>query len=335
MATFDIFNDDAFTVSSLSQTIVDIPRVNTPIGNSGLFSEAGISTLTMMIERQGSSLKLVPAAPRGGVRQPVTLGPRGMLPVSAIHLPQGGAMMADEVQGIRAFGKESEVEAVSARVRQKLVKMKAQLDLTMEYHRIGAIKGLILDADGVTPLLDIYALFGMTQQTVFFNFASASSDIRQIAVNVKRAIQAKLGGRSFTKIRVKCSRDFFDALVGHTTVKKAFELYNANSFAREDHSGKPFEFGDVIFEEYSGGVGDVDFIDAGEAYAYPEGVSDLFQTHYAPADYMETVNTLGLPYYAKQELMAFNKGVELESQSNPINFCSLPEVVLKLSVNAS
>lgn len=88
MATFDIFNDDAFSVSSLTQTITDIPRVSTPIGDTGMFNEYGISTTTMMIERQGSSLKLVPSAPRGGIGQPVTLNGRKMIPVSSIHLPQ-------------------------------------------------------------------------------------------------------------------------------------------------------------------------------------------------------------------------------------------------------
>jgi hypothetical protein len=33
--------------------------------------------------------------------------------------------------------------------------------------------------------------------------------------------------------------------------------------------------------------------------------------------------------------MGFNKGIALESQSNPINFCSLPEAVIKVSAAAS
>jgi len=90
-----------------------------------------------------------------------------------------------------------------------------------------------------------------------------------------------------------------------------------------------------VFEEYAGGIGTHDFIESGFAYAYPEGVQNLFQTRFAPADYMETVNTKGLPYYAKQELMKMNKGVHLESQSNPITFCSLPEAVIEVSAAAS
>ena len=50
---------------------------------------------------------------------------------------------------------------------------------------------------------------------------------------------------------------------------------------------------------------------------------------------METVNTLGLPYYAKQEVMKFNKGVEIETQSNPICLNTLPEAVIKLTAAAT
>lgn len=336
MATLDIFQNDAFSVSTLRGTINDIPRVSTPLGDQKLFTEYGIATTTMMIERQGSTLKLVPAAPRGGIRQPVAMGGRSMIPVAAVHLPQSGSVLADEVQGIRAFGKETEVDQAVALVKRKLTKMRAQLDLTIEYQRIGAVMGIVMDYDGTTPLLNMYDTFGMTQQEFHMNFASATSDIKAKAVQVKRAIQQKLGGRSFTKVRVKCSASFFDALIGHATVKKAYELKDQNQFARDDQTGTAFEYPrGIIWEEYAGGIGDTYFIPDGEAYAYPEGVSGLFETAFAPADYMETVNTEGVPYYAKQERMKFDRGIELESQSNPINLCTLPEVVMKLDVDAS
>lgn len=335
MAHFDIFTDDAFSVSSLTQTITDIPRVATRLGDSGLFTEQGMATLSMDIERQGSSLKLVPAQPRGGVGEPVKLGGRTMINLRSVHLPQRGSMLADEVQGIRAFGKETEVEAAVTRFKTKLALAKSQLDITMEHHRIGAIKGQVLDADGSTVLLDVYAAFGMTQQLKPMILGVTTTKVKQKVVEIKRMIALQLGGRSFTGVRVLCSQSFFDDLTGHTTVEKAFELYNQNSYARTDQSGSLFEFAGVTFEEYAGGIGTHNFIPDGFAYAYPEGVSGLFQTWYSPADWMETVNTQGLPYYAKQEVMAYNKGVSFEAQSNPLNFCLLPEAVIKLTSAAS
>ena len=336
MATLDIFQDDAFSVTSLSSTITDIPDVPTKLGDKGLFQEEGISTTSFMIERQGSSIKLLPTAPRGGVREPVALGPRKLIPLHALHIPASWSVMADEVQGIRAYGSETEVEQASTLVLRKLGVVRASMDLTHEHMRVGALKGQVLDADG-SLLLDVYDAFGMTQQTQFWNIAAAANgDPKASIIALKAMIRAKMGGRSFGRIRVICSLGFFTALVQNNKMIKAWELWNQGAYLRTDQvNGGDFDFAGVIFEVYDGGTSAGDFIPDGIAYAYPEGVPGMFQSKFAPADYMETVNTQGLPFYAKQEPMPFNKGIIGEAQSNPIHFNSLPEAVIKLSVAAS
>ena len=127
-----------------------------------------------------------------------------------------------------------------------------------------------------------------------------------------------------------CSASFLDAFVGHSSVEAAFDRYMNGEFLRADLRGG-FFFADVFWEEYRGNVNGIDFIEAGAAYMIPEGVPDLFVMNFAPADYMETVNTIGLPYYAKQELLDFGKGVDLEAQSNPISVCTRPRAVIKLT----
>ena len=165
MATLDIFNDDAFSVSQLTGTIVDIPRVPTLLGDMNLFSESGISTLTFMIERKGAELNLVPTSPRGGVGQTIKSGNRKLIPLATVHLQENDAVMADVVQSVRAFGSETEVETISGVVRDRLTRMKENIDLTLEYHRVGALKGKVLDADGTSEILDVYAAFGVTKTT--------------------------------------------------------------------------------------------------------------------------------------------------------------------------
>lgn len=337
MASLDIFNDDAFAVSALTQTITDVPRTPTKLGDMGLFNQYGIPSLTMMIERQGASLKLVPTAPRGGVREPVSLGRRNLIPIAASHLPQSASVLADEVQGIRAFGSETEVEAVTPLVKRKLALMKGNLDLTLEYHRVGALKGQVLDADGSSVIMDVYDTFGMTQEVQFFNVATVNSgaDLKAASRALKRKIQAKLGGRSMSGIRAIVSEGFFDKFTGNNDMKEAWKLWQNGQYSRELQDEESFTFLGVTYTVYSGGVGETDFIPDGKGYAFPMGVPNMFQQAFAPADYMETVNTNGLPYYAKQERMKFNKGVEMESQSNPITFNALPELVIELDVAAS
>ena len=69
---------------------------------------------------------------------------------------------------------------------------------------------------------------------------------------------------------------------------------------------------------------------ANEAIVVPDGVPGLVITRFAPADYNETVNTIGLPYYARSEPKKMNKGWDLEAQSNPINICTRPASLIRV-----
>lgn len=331
MATLDIFNNDAFSVTGLTKAINDAPHQPGRIGELGLFSEEGISTTSVMIEKVGTSLSLVPAAQRGSSGVVKTSDKRNLISLNCVHLPQRAAVLADEVQNIRAFGSESEVEIVQNVVNKRLAKMRRDLDTTIEFQRIGAIKGQVLDSDGVTVLADMFDAFGVTKTTHSMVLGTAGTKVRNKVVEAKRKVEAQLGALSYSGLRVLCSASFFDALVGHAAVEAAYDRWMNGEFLREDQRGG-FYFGGVFWEEYRGQVGSIKFIADDKAYMVPEGVPDLFVTNYAPADYMETVNTMGLPYYAKQEALKMNKGVEIESQSNPISICTRPSAIVELSV---
>lgn len=331
MATLDIFKDDAFSLQSLTKAITDVPHVPNRLAELGLFSEDGINTTSLSIEKIGSSLALVPSASRGSPGKPMGNDKRSLVSMGTVHLPQRGSVSADEVQGIRTFGSETEVDAVATVVNKKLVKMRRDLDATIEWQRMGAIKGQVLDADGSSVLLDMFSTFGVSQQTKDMVLDSDATKVIIKTVEAKRLVEEALGGLTYRGLRSLCSAAFFDALVAHPAVEKAYYQWMSGQFTREDNRNG-FYFGGVYWEEYRGSVGGNDFIGAGDAYLMPEGVPDLFVTNYAPADYMETVNTNGLPYYAKQEMMDFGKGVMLESQSNPISICTRPRAVVKLTV---
>jgi hypothetical protein len=329
MASLDIFNDDAFSVTSLTLAINETPFVPNRIAQLGLFEEEGIASLSVAIERTGSGLSLIPAVARGTPGKVVTGDKRSMISLNAIHLPQRATIGADEIQNVRAFGKESELETVQNVVNKRLKKMRRDLDLTIEYQRIGAIKGLILDADGTTPLVNLFEAFDVTQQSHGMVFGTATTKVRNKVVEAKRKVEAALGGLSYRGLRALCSPGFFDAMVAHPAVEAAYDRWNNGEFLREDLRGG-FPFAGVLWEEYRGKVGSIDFIADGESYLIPEGVPDLFVTNYAPADYMETANTIGYPYYTKQEALRMNKGIEIESQSNPISICSRPQAIIRL-----
>jgi hypothetical protein len=69
---------------------------------------------------------------------------------------------------------------------------------------------------------------------------------------------------------------------------------------------------------------------ASKAYFFPVGVPGLFRQYNAPADFVETANTIGLPRYAKQAVdQQFARWVMLHVQSNPLPICTRPRVLIK------
>ena len=88
MADIALFNDDAFSMSSLSAAINDAPFVPSRIASLALFEEEGITTTVVQIERDGDTLALVPSGTRGAPANVVTGDKRSMLPFNTVHLPQ-------------------------------------------------------------------------------------------------------------------------------------------------------------------------------------------------------------------------------------------------------
>lgn len=332
MPALDVFNSDAFSVQSLSAAINDLPFVPGRIGALGLFDESGITTTSMMVEKRGSSLSLVPASQRGAPGNTAAKDKRQMLSFPSIHLQKNGAVLADEVQNLRAFGSESAEETVQSIVNREMGRMRRDIEATLEWQRIGAIKGQVLDADGSTVLLNLFTEFSLTQTSVDFLLGTAATKLKNKTLTALKALEDALGGLGFTGARVLCGETFWEKLISHSAVEAAYDRWMSGDYLRQDPR-TAFPFAGVTWERYRGSVSGNAFVGASDAYMVPEGVADLFITRFAPADYVETVNTIGLPVYAKQELMRMNKGVELEAQSNPITICTRPDAVIKLTTS--
>lgn len=326
----DIFNNDAFSVTNLSRALVDLPYVPGQISAGGIFTEEGINTTTFSLESIGTTVGLVSARPRGTPSGKIqTNDKRKMIPFQTVHLPQRIEVMADEVLNLRAFGAESELETAQNLLNRKLTKAKRDNDLTIEFQRLGALRGQVLDADGTTVLLDLFTTFGISQSTMSFALGTAGTDVNNKCTQAARLVQSKLGGIGFSGLRAYVSSTFYDKFTTHASVKEAFSLWNTNTNFLQTDNRTGFRFGGIEWIEYRGAA-PVAIADD-EAYLVPLGVPDFATTFYAPANYMETVGTIGLPYYAKLEMMDFNKGVEGEVQSNPISIVTRPGAVIKLT----
>lgn len=328
MASLNVFRDDAFSLTALTAAIQAIPYQPARIGQSGLFEEDGINTLDVFIEQENGVLDLVEVTSRGAPGKKPSSDERVARSFRVPHLPVPDALMADTIQGVRAFGSESEVETMAGVVAKRLAKMRRNIEYTIEAHRVAAIQGKFYDVTGAVK--SAFTEFAVAEQSVAMVLGTDGTKVRQKCLEVIEKIEDALGGLSFTSIWVPCGKTFWEKLIEHPALKETVLNTEMARSLREDPRAV-IEFGGMTFERYRG-TSAVKIPDA-EARAVPMGVPDLFITRFAPADYVETVNTVGQRIYAKQEEMRMGKGIELEAQSNPFNICTRPRAAIKLTTN--
>ena len=185
--------------------------------------------------------------------------------------------------------------------------------------------GLGLDPSLMKTFECVGRYFDATNETMFKD--ALNIVISQALNNTTLQVNLLDVNRNPTETNVNMT--FYDKFTTHASVKEAFSLWNTNTNFLQTDNRTGFRFGGIEWIEYRG-ASPVAIADD-EAYLVPLGVPDFATTFYAPANYMETVGTIGLPYYAKLEMMDFNKGVEGEVQSNPISIVTRPGAVIKLT----
>lgn len=328
----NIFDNDLFTLTSMTAAINNMPASPNRVRNLGIFEEKGIATTTAWIERTSGKLQLVANKERGTPGQNLERTNRDAIPFKCMHLPQNEFIMADEVQNVRDFGSETNLKTIESVRNEKLTRMQTNLDVTEEFHRVGALMGKVYDADGTTVIENLYERFKLTKTTKAFGLTTdgkGANDFRNKSREIKRLVKKKLGDNVIVRGWVGlCGIGFYDKFVAHEEMKRAWERYNESSMFRTDQS-KPFAFADVAWEEYDGAIGDKYLIPEERAILIPL-VSGLCVTRYAPAPWFDTVNTVGLPYYSRPGKQS-DESLELKAQSNPMHICTVPDAIFELT----
>lgn len=335
----DPFVGDGYSLSTLTDAVNVFPNRYGRLNEIGIFGQPeGVTTRSVLVERVNGVLNLLPSKPLGS---PGTVGKAGKGVTRSFvipHIPHDDALMPEDIAGRRMPGQTGPMPQDVALAR-KLEAMGAKHDITLEYLRMGAVKGIILDADGST-LYNLYTEFGISQKSVDFVLGTAGTEVPEKCREVVRHIEQNLQGEVMTSVRALVDPTFFDKLIKHATVKDAFKYFSTTGAQplRED-TRRFFPFHNIVFEEYIGTATFQNqddsttarpFIAAGEGHAFPLGSLSTFKNYFAPADFNETVNTIGLPKYAKLEARKFQRGWDIHSQSNPLPLCRRPEILVRL-----
>lgn len=326
---------DLYTPAELTAAVNKLPLM--PLRLSGLFKETGVRTTKVSLDIRQGRIILVPNQDRRD--KPEHLAGRGTRRSTKIlecaHLPLADTILPDDIQDVRGFGAAEPIGPETV-INDRLQTLKNSVEMTVEFHRTGAVKGVVYDADGVTVLHDLYDVFGISKKRIDILFPDevpvTENPVLKAILDGKRHAEQKCGGLPIARFEALVGSDFYDLLTGHELVREAFEQWQANqqNWGDNDYRRRGFVYGNVTWLEASEVVCGRAIVEKNKAHMYPIAPG-IFETFYAPANWNQTVNTIGLPFYAQMEAQDMNRGYELEVQSNPLCVCTFPETLVEFT----
>ena len=333
MPILDPFSSTAYNLASLTAAINVVPNMYGRFQQLGIFPERGVRTTTVIVEHKNNVLNLLPFVARGGPSSTGQVGKRDVRSFVIPHIPHDDVVLPEEVQDIRGFGSESDMDALQSLINEKLMTMSLKHDITREWLFASALQGKVRGADN-TIVLDYFGSFGISQKVQDFDFGTSGAP-RGAAAALIRYMEDNLKGETMTGIRVFCSPGFWDVFINDADVKAAYDLWQDRAWYRQNPL-LSFPLWGVEWEEYRGTASDAAgnarvFVPANEAIAIPMGTTNTFQCVYAPADFNETANTIGRRLYAKQRQKDFERGWDLHTQSNPLPLCFRPALLVRVT----
>jgi hypothetical protein len=236
-------------------------------------------------------------------------------------------------------------ETFSGLFNQRLQRLRNKFDLTRELMRMSALKGIIVDGAG-TALYNLYEAFGLTKKIVYFDLTNANADIDAACDQVHMLITQDLSDEVMTRVRAKVSRRFFSRLVGHAKVKEKY-LQSTNALALANivrgkdggYMPRTFEYGNILFEEYSAvvpmwGGANTPIVTVGKGHAFPDGTLDTHVSYVAPPDDIRQLEggpaSLSDVIHVTTELMKHGAGVEMLGQMHALPLWKRPNLLVEL-----
>ena len=333
MSVLDVFNGDAFSVTSLTKAVDLLGYVPGFLGGlPGLFDPTPVRTKEVWIETRDFEPALIQTTPRGAPPKSESGDVRQARAFNTVRLADSSRIGAQEIQGVRAFGEEQAVKDLQLEVARRQLKIKRKLDLTKEHMRLGAIQGIVLDADGST-IYNWFDEFAVTANTAYsFPFSTlVEGQLRQLTNQIQRATLRALKGLGGNNVVVHAlaGDTFWDDFVSCAEVRHTYQAQMA--LALQNDVGGAFEsfrFGGIVWHNYRG-------TDDNSTVAVPStGVrffpvgANIFQVAQAPAEKFEFVNTPGQENYSwivpdrDRDMWA-----DVEVYSYPLHVCVLPQAL--------
>lgn len=336
MPGIDIFNDDAFSMTSLLTAVDKVGYVPGLLGSiPGLFEPAPVRTEAIWIEARGTEAALIQTSQRGEAPGAKSDGRREATPFATKRLTKSSRITASELGGIRAFGSETELKQVQTEIARRQFLLKRDMDLTFENWRLGVVQGLVTDADGST-IIDWASALGQTiPAEVDFDLDNASPDSGVLRKKCTVAVRSMsrglkgLGGNAVTFMAM-CGDAFWDDLIAHPEVRETYLGQQEAAQLRGASAWESFNFGGITFTNYRG-TDDGTTVAVGDDKAkfFPVGAG-IFKWAMSPGEQFDHIGQLGQMFYPLIVTdQARNMWADVELYSYPLPVCVMPQALYR------
>jgi hypothetical protein len=221
------------------------------------------------------------------------------------------------------------------------VGLQAEVELTWENMRLGAVQGIVLDADGSTTILNWFTEFGISQPAeIAFDLAGAQAYVVTSAIGVLRPfimqqivrpLRRAAKGLQITDIIALCGDAFYDQLTNHGEVRTTYLNQIAAQELRLGNAFESFRFGDVLWVNYRGTDDNSAIAVATDKVKFVPKAAGLFQTAWSPGESFEDVGGLGRPITPRivPDPTTRQEYVDIEVTSYPLMICTRPEILYR------
>lgn len=321
----------------LSPLIETTPYIESVVESLNLFSTEYERSNRIAVRRWVNDKHLVSSRERQGERNFIQDKDYTEKAFLVPFFPVDSKVNAVDVQNFKDLlnmGADTPATVAQA-VQRKLNIIRRAEASTKERIFIDAIKGRSyagVDTINTDQYYDYYAEWGQTQEDIAVDFTSTTINPMDVIENEIRAsiIDKKGNGTRFTDMVALVGRGYFQSVVSNNFTRQAFNaIPGANNPLRDRVGGnvdaRSWEFGGVLYvEDLSGAVA------TNEAYFFPRGIDNMFQSFYAPADTTEAANTIAQDFY--MYMIEDHRKVKIETEFSLLAVNTRPELVVHSTV---
>jgi hypothetical protein len=349
----NIFDGDAFSHVSMTAAANRIVRVPKMLGRLNLFEVDRITTPDVAISMAKGRLNLIPTTERGAPLPSATPDKQQLRIVRTPRVAKQSTLYAHEIGNLRAYEDAvydvqnrptriavSELDQVANIILARQIKLQADLEFTMEYHRLGAVQGKLLDSDGSRVIYDWFAELGVAQPAeIDFDLDNASpakGALRQKCIALTQAVRKALDGLwidGYSYLLALTGDAFWGAFTSHVEVDPTYGVFvksvdQMNALQNWGLPGQSFPFAGIRWDNYAGSTDNKVAVGTDKVIFIPVNVPGLYRLALAPSEFFPYINTPGKDFYSLLVRdLERNAWVKPEIYSYPLHYCTAPEAL--------